>query len=204
MCSERPDLPSVDSRIPGQDLATLLARVEVLLQARTTSTESEDALVPTPTAPYREISQDTTERQQEPLATNVPASSHDGLAPDERQASTQPSPSTYDTASPVSGFSLTAQSQDIPCLVGLSLDGFSRTAAKPCPKQLEPLLFDDAEDYLECEHKYNRLILDPAAHFDISDVDLSFKTCWKNQQSFAKNVLPWVPIFDQQLCAKLV
>lgn len=175
--------------------------MQVLLQARTTSTENEDALVPT--APSCDIGQDATERQQEPLATTLPLS-YDGLAPDKRQTSTQPSPSTHHTESPISCFSLTAQPEDLPCLVGLSLYGFAKTSVKPCPKQLEPLLFDDGEDYLECEHKYNQLILDPAVHFDISDVDLSFKTCWKNQQSFAKNVLPWVPIFDQQLCAKLV
>ncbi|EEU36450.1 uncharacterized protein NECHADRAFT_81209 [Fusarium vanettenii 77-13-4] len=193
--SKPPDAPSLDSQVSSQDLATLLARVQVLLQARAASTPSDAPLVPT-SLPWS-INQDATEQQQEPPATTSSAG-YDGLEQVNSQPSAQPSPSAVFTESPA------AEHSDLPCLVGLSLYGFAKTATKPCPKQLEPLLFDDGEDYLEHEHEYNQRILDPAVYVDIKDVDLSVKACWRNQQSFAKSVLPWVPVFDQQLCAKLV
>ncbi|KAK9311169.1 hypothetical protein V1524DRAFT_460469 [Lipomyces starkeyi] len=181
--AERPDDSSNLSQIPRQDIASVLARVEALLQARTATSTSENPLVPTTSS--WDFCQDVT-------------------APDKQQASTQLSPSTHYLESPLSCSSLTGQPLEIPCLVGLSLFGFAKTASKPCPPQLEPLLFDNGEDYLECEHQYNQLIFDPTVSIAINDVDLSFKSCWKNLQSFTKNVLPWIPIFDQQVCAKLV
>lgn len=62
-----------------------------------------------------------------------------------------------------------------------------------CLAPLNELVYDDMADYLQRE------ILQGDEFFDYVptiEVDLSPRTCWGLQQSFAVNILPWLPLFQ--------
>jgi hypothetical protein len=90
---------------------------------------------------------------------------------------------------------------DYPCFVGLNLHGLARMSGRNCAPELMPLLHHDGEAFLERETaQYSPLFGGNKA----KTLDLTSRTCWKNQQSFARNILTWYPIFDQESSTKLV
>lgn len=88
-------------------------------------------------------------------------------------------------------------------LVGQSFKGLARLAEQPVPTALLPLAQQDGEDWLKVQiHRGEDLFLGPPA--DLRSQDLSNKTCWRLQQSFASLILPWCPLIDQQESAHIV
>jgi hypothetical protein len=79
--------------------------------------------------------------------------------------------------------------------IGLPFAGFTNLAGHGVPPTLEPLDFDESEAYLNCEIEQGRLLYQAG---DPTALDLSPRLCWRLQQSFARNILPWFPLFDQE------
>ena len=88
-------------------------------------------------------------------------------------------------------------------LVGQNLSGLSRLMGQPCPPPLAPLAYDDDEGYLERESAQGEGLFQKP-HLTIGDLDLTPRSCWRLQNAFARNVLPWCPLFDQQDCVEVV
>jgi hypothetical protein len=93
---------------------------------------------------------------------------------------------------------------DYPCFVGANLHGFGRIIRRPCPPELIPLFHDDGEGFLERETAYDSILLGRNSAPEPPGVDLGFRACWRNQQSFVRNILAWYPVFDEQFCIDLV
>ena len=93
-------------------------------------------------------------------------------------------------------------SDSYPSFVGANLHGFGTLSGHSCPPELFPLLYDDGEGFLDRENEY----ADVLARSDDSRpaVDLSARACWRNQQSFVRNILSWYPIFEEKFCTYLV
>lgn len=68
-----------------------------------------------------------------------------------------------------------------------------------CLAPLNELVYDDFEDYLQREIDQGNEFF---AYVPTVDVDLSPRTCWGLQQSFAVNILPWLPIFQADHCVR--
>ncbi|EXJ80114.1 hypothetical protein A1O1_08256 [Capronia coronata CBS 617.96] len=111
------------------------------------------------------------------------------------------SPVTVGATSSVYSFS---EADEAPCLIGLSLRGLSRLTGYPTPWQLQPLIWDDSEKYYEIEERQYNQLFGPTHDDDLSCLDSSFRTCWRYQQAFVRNILSWFPLLDQQTCALIV
>lgn len=141
-----------------------------------------------------------------------------------QQASTSPSTITQPTAdttySPsyerVTHLPLKAQHR-----VGtLSFEGISRFDGHPCPQALLPMARIGTDDDIETEVLQGEaLMAGPASSSVDGDVDMdvnmdlrnlpaglsvSPRRCWQLQQIFYRDVLPWCPIIDQQVCSEMV
>jgi hypothetical protein len=68
---------------------------------------------------------------------------------------------------------------------------------------LNPIQYDDREEYYAREMRRCEGFASPAAT-SIADLDLSPQTCWRLQQYFVRNVLSWVPLFDQTFLVTVV
>ncbi|KAJ9611496.1 hypothetical protein H2200_004680 [Cladophialophora chaetospira] len=84
-----------------------------------------------------------------------------------------------------------------------ALKGLARIVGQTIPEPLLPLSVTNDEIYLEIEIRRGEALLSgPLA--SLQDLDLSPKTCWRLQQSFARGILPWCPFIDQEECARNV
>lgn len=86
-------------------------------------------------------------------------------------------------------------------LVGAPMLGLSRLAGHPTPPVLEAMVFDDSEAFLEREMSQGEILF--SAEF-AEDLDLSQRTTWRLQRTFARDILPWIPLFDQEECVRVV
>jgi hypothetical protein len=68
-----------------------------------------------------------------------------------------------------------------------------------CLPPLNILIYDDMEDYLQREIIQGYAFY---AYVPTVEVDLSPRTCWLLQQSFATNILPWLPLFQADHCVR--
>lgn len=92
-------------------------------------------------------------------------------------------------------------------IFGLHLDGFSRIGTQPCPPCLRPLCSDDVEEEIEQELFCGTSLFSDQGQTDSSilcKLDLSGRRSWQLEQAFSKDVLPWLPILEQQHCASIV
>ncbi|KAF2185844.1 hypothetical protein K469DRAFT_750148 [Zopfia rhizophila CBS 207.26] len=85
--------------------------------------------------------------------------------------------------------------------IGLSLEAFARLQEHEMHPLLKPLLFDESEVFLEREIAQGKRLYQAG---DPGTLDLSPRLCGRLQQAFARNVLAWFPIFDQESFSKLV
>ncbi|KAF2839353.1 hypothetical protein M501DRAFT_1031460 [Patellaria atrata CBS 101060] len=79
--------------------------------------------------------------------------------------------------------------------------GLGRLPNQNSPPELSPLEQDDSEGFLERELQQGE-ILTHAGNPD--DLDLSQRTCLRLEQSFARFVLPWFPLFDPDTCVEQI
>ena len=68
-----------------------------------------------------------------------------------------------------------------------------------CLPPLNELVYDDMEDYLQREIDQGNEFY---AYVPAAEVDLCPRTCWLLQQSFATNILPWLPLFQADQCVR--
>ncbi|KAK5189617.1 hypothetical protein LTR99_006150 [Exophiala xenobiotica] len=87
-------------------------------------------------------------------------------------------------------------------LVGLTLSGLSRLVGQQCPPPLYPLADDDDEAFLE-RHANPDEALCQSCHLTMADLSVTTRSFWRLQNSFARNVLPWCPLFDQKYCVDI-
>ena len=66
-----------------------------------------------------------------------------------------------------------------------------------CLPPLNALIYDDMEDYLQREIAQGDEFYD---YVPTVEADLSPRACWLLQQSFATNILPWLPLFQADHC----
>jgi hypothetical protein len=90
------------------------------------------------------------------------------------------------------------------CLISTRLNSLGWLLGQARPAELEPLAYDDSEAILDREARQGQALFNNAWLTSASDLDLSPRTCWRLQQNFVRNVLPWIPLFDQQTCVSLV
>ena len=84
--------------------------------------------------------------------------------------------------------------------IGLSFDCFTRLAGHDLHPLFEPLQYDESEAYLEREIAQGKRLYEAG---DPGTLDLSPRLCGRLLQSFARNVLTWFPLFDQESFSKL-
>ena len=83
-----------------------------------------------------------------------------------------------------------------------ALKGLSRIVGQALPEPLISLSVSNSEKYLETEIRRGEALLrEPVA--SLQSLDLSPKTCWRLQQSFARAILQWCPFIDQEECARM-
>ncbi|KAJ9633497.1 hypothetical protein H2204_006880 [Knufia peltigerae] len=88
-------------------------------------------------------------------------------------------------------------------LVGLTLSGLSRLVGQQCPPPLYPLADDDDDEaFLERQASPGEALC-RNSHLTISDLSVSTRSFWRLQNSFARDVLPWCPLFDQKYCVDI-
>jgi hypothetical protein len=68
-----------------------------------------------------------------------------------------------------------------------------------CVYPLNQLVYDDMEEYLQREAIQGNKFY---SYIPTAEVDLSPRTCWLLQQSFATNILPWLPLFQADQCVR--
>jgi hypothetical protein len=68
-----------------------------------------------------------------------------------------------------------------------------------CIAPLNELVYDDMEEYLQREIRQGDEFY---AYVPTREADLSPRTCWLLQQSFATNILPWLPLFQADHCVR--
>ncbi|KAF2650918.1 hypothetical protein K491DRAFT_638362, partial [Lophiostoma macrostomum CBS 122681] len=90
-----------------------------------------------------------------------------------------------------------------PLTIGIDLSGLSRLIDRPCPAALTPLCCDDFEEQLELQLLAGEKLMRHAP-LNLSTLDLDPRRCWRFQQSFVREVLPWYPIVPGQTLAELV
>ncbi|KAL1894847.1 hypothetical protein Sste5346_005534 [Sporothrix stenoceras] len=100
----------------------------------------------------------------------------------------------------------------------LSFEGISRFDGHPCPPALLPMARIGTDEDIETEFLQGEaLMAGPASPSVDGDVDMdkdvrnlpaglsvSPRRCWQLQQIFYRDVLPWCPIIDQQVCSEMV
>ncbi|KAF2094706.1 hypothetical protein NA57DRAFT_79876 [Rhizodiscina lignyota] len=82
--------------------------------------------------------------------------------------------------------------------LSLSISHLGHLAGQPSPLAFRSLEYDDSEEFIESELHQEELIYSCG---DPTRVDLSIRSCWAYQQAFVKNILPWFPLFSQDVCA---
>lgn len=87
-------------------------------------------------------------------------------------------------------------------LLGLRFPGLSRLAGCSTPEPLRNLCIDDTESYIERETIQGRGIFSGDAQ--LNEADLSPRTCWRLQQAFVRDLLPWTPIFSASHCMEQI
>ncbi|OQU94918.1 Fungal Zn2-Cys6 binuclear cluster domain-containing protein isoform 1 [Cladophialophora immunda] len=88
-------------------------------------------------------------------------------------------------------------------LVGLTLSGLSRLVGQQCPLPLYPLADDDDDEaFLERQAKQGEALFQNS-HLTVADLSITTRSLWRLQNSFAHNVLPWCPLFDQKDCVNM-
>ena len=85
--------------------------------------------------------------------------------------------------------------------IGLGLEVFARLVGHEISPLLEPLQFDESEAFLVCEIAQGKRLYQAG---NPGNLDLSPRLCARLLQAFARNVLAWFPIFDQESFSKLV
>ena len=85
--------------------------------------------------------------------------------------------------------------------IGLSLGAFARLGGHESPPPLKPLEFDESEAFLVREIAQGKRLYQAS---NLGNLDLSPRLCARLLQAFARNVLTWFPIFDQESFSKLV
>lgn len=68
-----------------------------------------------------------------------------------------------------------------------------------CLPPLNELIYDDTEEYYQREIEQGDKFY---SYVPTVEVDLSPRTCWLLQQSFATNILPWLPLFQGDHCVR--
>jgi hypothetical protein len=85
------------------------------------------------------------------------------------------------------------------------LSGLSRLVGQQCPPPLYPLADDDDHDdeaFLERQAKSDEALLQ-SSHLTLAELSITTRSFWRLQNSFARNVLPWCPLFDQKDCVDI-
>lgn len=80
----------------------------------------------------------------------------------------------------------------------ISLPSMGRYACLPPLNYIE---YDNREDYIQTEINQGALL------YSVSDnlgSERTPKACWRLQRLFTKNVLPWIPLFDEEYCVQKV
>ena len=128
------------------------------------------------------------------------------LSPSLRQSVVSPNGPPFPVRTPAETVSslFTEPSDEPLCIFGPNLFGLVRMASHPCPVELQPLKWNDSEKYLEQEWAYSHLTHPYGLSISLSQLDLQYRTCWRYQQSFGRNILSWFPIFDQRFCVDVV
>lgn len=70
-----------------------------------------------------------------------------------------------------------------------------------CLPPFNHIEYDEGELYLQTEIRQGALLY---GYTGSRVVDTTSKKCWRLQRLFAKNVLPWIPLFDQEYCISKV
>ncbi|KJR86098.1 uncharacterized protein SPSK_02284 [Sporothrix schenckii 1099-18] len=111
-----------------------------------------------------------------------------------------------------------------PRVGSLSFEGIARLDGHPCPPALIPMARIGSDDDIETEFLQGEaLMAGPAspsadgsgnsdagtdADFDMRNLpawlNVTPRRCWQLQQIFYRDVLPWCPIIDQQVCSAMV
>ncbi|CAK7229755.1 hypothetical protein SCUCBS95973_007335 [Sporothrix curviconia] len=95
----------------------------------------------------------------------------------------------------------------------LSFEGISRFDGCGCPPALLPMAQIGADYDIETEFAQGEALLGADSdngdeHVDVNDLpstlNVSPRRCWQLQQIFYRDVLPWCPIIDQQVCSEMV
>ena len=76
-------------------------------------------------------------------------------------------------------------------MFGLNIPGLTGFAGHEPPAALSHMIFDDSETFIESEIVQGGLL---CSRSDLTNLDLSPRTCWRLQQAFVKDVLPWFPV----------
>lgn len=85
--------------------------------------------------------------------------------------------------------------------IGLNLAAFARLEGHEISPLLEPFQFDESEAFLVREIAQGKRLYQAG---NPGNLDLSPRLCARLLQAFARNVLTWFPIFDQESFSKLV
>lgn len=70
-----------------------------------------------------------------------------------------------------------------------------------CYAPFNTIFYDESERYISTELQQGATLYSCTVR---GELDVSPKTSWRLQRSFAKNVLPWIPLFDQEYCVEKV
>jgi hypothetical protein len=149
------------------------------------------------------IDQDDTIVEEYSSSSQAPAGSSPGSSPKFKASipTHQPPPPAQSPAGPYRPMPKTNRSNisiDDLSLMGLSLLGLSRLENCRPPTTLTPLARDVSEEYIDIEARQGEELF--GTPFTPELMDLSNTARWRLQQSFAKNVLPWFPLFDESYC----
>jgi hypothetical protein len=71
-----------------------------------------------------------------------------------------------------------------------------------CPFFLHFENWDDTEEFYDDELGLGELLFDQVQSLRGQQLDTVPPTCWRLQQSFFRNFLRWIPIFDMQTCVE--
>ncbi|CAK7201576.1 hypothetical protein SEUCBS139899_004282 [Sporothrix eucalyptigena] len=92
----------------------------------------------------------------------------------------------------------------------LSFEGIARFDGHACPPALLPMARIGADDDMETEFRQGEALFGQGEGetLDLDDLPSSLsvtpRRCWQLQQIFYRDVLPWCPIIDQQVCSEMV
>ncbi|CAK7237602.1 hypothetical protein SBRCBS47491_010039 [Sporothrix bragantina] len=93
----------------------------------------------------------------------------------------------------------------------LSFEGIARFDGHACPPALMPMAQIGADDDIETEFAQGEALMGAGNEDEALDLNnlpstlsVSPRRCWQLQQIFYRDVLPWCPIIDQQVCSEMV